>query len=88
MSRNWGFRLRWTFFGLTDKYMEDVYEQFFALMYYGRWDFQQAYNLPVQLRTWFVKRLIKQKELEQEAMKGGGNSSTHELGPGSPAPRI
>ena len=46
--------------------MENVYEQFFALMYHGRWDFQQAYNLPIGLRTWFVKRLIKQKEDEQE----------------------
>jgi len=68
--------------------MEDVYEQFFALMYHGRWDFQQAYNLPVQLRTWFVKRLIKQKEQEQESLKGKGKTSTHALGPNSPAPKV
>jgi len=68
--------------------MEDVYEQFFALMYHGRWDFQQAYNLPVQLRTWFVKRLIKQKEQERDAMEGSGNTSTHALGPNSPAPKV
>jgi len=69
--------------------MEDVYEQFFALMYHGSWDFQQAYNLPVALRTWFVKRLIKQKEDEKEAVSGkqkGGN--TYALGPGAAPPKI
>jgi len=47
--------------------MEGVYEQFFALTYHGRWDFQQAYSLPVGLREWFVKRLVKQKEDENKA---------------------
>ena len=46
--------------------MEDVYEQLFAMMYYGKWDFQQAYALPVGLRDWFMKRLIKEKEKERE----------------------
>jgi len=49
--------------------MENVYEQFFGLMYYGKWDFQQAYNLPVRLRTWFIERLIKEKEKEKELVE-------------------
>jgi hypothetical protein len=49
--------------------MQGVYEQFFALMYHANWDFQQAYNLPVGLRDWFVNRLIKQKEDEQKAIE-------------------
>jgi len=62
--------------------MKDVYEQFFVLMYHGRWDFQQAYNLPVGLRDWFVKRLIKQKQDEHDAAteaSSGGRMQT--LGP-------
>jgi len=62
--------------------MEDVYEQFFFLKYSGGWSFSEAYNLPVGLRMWFVKRLIKQLEAEKEAaekaQKGssaGGSSS-------------
>ena len=55
--------------------MENVYEQFFALMYHGNWDFQQAYCLPVGLRTWFTKRLIKQKQLEDEAVSGASQGS-------------
>jgi len=49
--------------------MESVYEQIFVLMYNANWDFQQAYSLPVQLRSWFVKRLVTQKEAEQRHME-------------------
>jgi len=59
--------------------MENVYEQFFFLKYSGGWSFTEAYNLPVGLRTWFVKRLIQQLEKEAEAVKssskGGGPQS-------------
>jgi hypothetical protein len=61
--------------------MENVYEQFFFLKYFGGWSFSEAYNLPVGLRMWFVERLIKQLKTESEAMEkaskgGGGNSQT------------
>tara|TARA_Y100000310_G_C20407955_1_gene680563 strand:+ start:557 stop:727 length:171 start_codon:yes stop_codon:yes gene_type:complete len=46
--------------------MKQVYEQFFLLKYYGGWSFVEAYNLPVGLRTWFVKRLTKQFEDEKK----------------------
>jgi hypothetical protein len=46
--------------------MESVYEQFFLLKYYGGWSFMEAYNLPVGLRNWFIKRLVKQFEKEKE----------------------
>ena len=49
--------------------MENIYEQFFFLKYYGGWSFIEAYNLPVGLRTWFVKRLSDQMEKEKQAME-------------------
>tara|TARA_R110002049_G_scaffold241649_1_gene415438 strand:+ start:329 stop:499 length:171 start_codon:yes stop_codon:yes gene_type:complete len=49
--------------------MEGVYEQFFYLKHHGGWSFIEAYNLPVQLRNWFVRRLSKQFEDENEAVK-------------------
>jgi hypothetical protein len=67
-----------TFFGLTDEYMESVYEAFFFLKYSGGWSFSEAYNLPVGLRKWFVERLLKQLEAEKEAIEqasSGGDSS-------------
>ena len=65
--------------------MENVYEQFFFLKYSGGWSFSEAYNLPVGLRNWFVKRLVKQLEDEKEAIEkaskgnGRGGSRTQTL---------
>tara|TARA_R100001082_G_C4341618_1_gene150404 strand:- start:997 stop:1209 length:213 start_codon:yes stop_codon:yes gene_type:complete len=58
-----------TFFGLNNDYMEQVYEQFFLLKYHGGWSLFEAYNLPVGLRTWFVKRLAKQFEDEKKQIE-------------------
>jgi hypothetical protein len=59
--------------------MQNVYEQFFFLKYSGGWSFSEAYNLPLGLREWFVKRLAKQLKDESDAIKsasrGGGSSS-------------
>jgi len=65
--------LEQTFFGLSDKYMEGVYEQFFLLKHFGGWSFIEAYNLPIGLRNWFVERLQKQYDDEaKEAKKAQG----------------
>ena len=60
--------------------MENIYEQFFFLKYSGGWSFSEAYNLPIGLREWFVKRLVKQLEDERDsiekASKGGSRSQT------------
>jgi hypothetical protein len=65
--------------------MQNVYEQFFFLKYSGGWSFSEAYNLPVGLRTWFVERLVKQLELEREAMekasKGANSGRSQTLTP-------
>ena len=57
-----------TFFGLTAKYMETVYEQFFLLKHFGGWSFIEAYNLPIGLRNWFVERMSQQFEKEKEEL--------------------
>jgi hypothetical protein len=38
------------------------------MKYHGGWSFTEAYNLPVKIRTWFLKRLVKQKQDEKEAV--------------------
>ncbi len=59
--------------------MENIYEQFFFLKYSGGWSFSEAYNLPIGLREWFVKRLLKQIKAENDAVenasKGNGSQS-------------
>ncbi len=70
MKQNrWRCRLRRTFFGLSDKYIENVYEEVFVMKYYGGWSFTEAYNLPVTVRRWFLEKLINQMKKEQEAME-------------------
>jgi len=49
--------------------MENVYEQFFFLKYHGGWGFIEAYNLPVGLRKWFVRKLLEQIKKESEAVE-------------------
>ena len=58
-----------TSFGLNNRYMEDVYEQFFVLKYHGGWSFTEAYSLPIGLRTWFISRLQKQFEDEKKQLE-------------------
>jgi hypothetical protein len=71
----WRCRLRRTFFGLSDKYIESVYEEFFVLKYYGGWSFTEAYNLPVTIRRWFLEKLIEQMNKEKEAMEKSSKKS-------------
>jgi len=90
MNRTWRCRSPRTFFGLTDEYMENIYEQFFFLKYSGGWSVSEAYNLPIGLREWFVKRLVKQLEDEREAVerasRGGTKSQTLSQHNQPPAP--
>ncbi len=58
-----------TFYGLDDEYKLGIYEEFFQLKYYGGWSFFEAYNLPVLMRRWFLRRLADQKKEEAEQMQ-------------------
>ena len=82
------FHLQQNFFGLNDEYMQSVYEEIFVLKYYGNWSFIESYNLPIGLRNWFVKRLVKQKQEEAEQVREASttSSATQTLGPTTPAP--
>ena len=64
-----------TFFGLSEEYQENLYEEFFLLKYHGGWSFIEAYNLPVALRRWWIDRLAKQFEEEHQQMQKAKNSS-------------
>ena len=55
--------------------MENVYETFFFLKYYGGWSLTEAYSLPVQLRKWFLQRHLKQIEDENEQHRKAARKS-------------
>ena len=68
-NKNWRCPSGQTFFGLTDKYSESVYDQIFLLKYHGGWSFIEVYNLPIGLRRWFLRRLEQQFKMEKEAQQ-------------------
>ena len=68
MRKHWRCLSGQTFFGLTEEYSEHVYETFFTLKHYGGWSLFELYNLPVGLRTWWLKRLERQFKDEKQAM--------------------
>ena len=76
-----------TFFGLTPKYMEQVYEQFFILKHFGGWSFIEAYNLPIGLRDWFVNKLMEHMEAERNAMNNSYSGNTQTLSANNQPPR-
>ena len=71
----WRCRLLRTFFGLSDEYIESVYEQMFLLKHHGGWSFIEAYSLPIQIRHWFVRRLKRHFEEEKEEMEKAQRNS-------------
>ena len=50
-------------------------EHFFYLKMHGNWSFQEAYNLPIGLRNWFVNRLSKYFEDQNREMEKSRNKA-------------
>ncbi len=69
MSKRWRYRLALTFFGLSDEYIESVYEELFLLKHHGGWSFTEAYNLPIMIRRWFLERLESHFKDQQEEIQ-------------------
>ena len=65
-SKYWRYRLPLNFFGLNNDYIEGVYEELFSLKYHGGWSVFESYNLPIQIRRWFIRRLQKQFDEEKK----------------------
>ena len=51
------------FFGLKEEDKEIYWEQIFLLIYYCGISYTDAYNMPVPMLIWFIRRL--QRELAQ-----------------------
>ena len=66
MSKKWRYRLPLTFFGLNDEYIESVYEEMFNLKYHLGISIFESYNLPIQIRRWFLRRIQKQFDEENK----------------------
>lgn len=64
-----------TFFGLTSEYKLQVHKLLFTLAYYseGAFTHTEVYNMPIYLRTFYLRQLEEAKEEEQKAIKGAAS---------------
>ena len=65
----------------TSEYRNQVLNGIFNLMYYGGFTYTEARDLPIYLRSWFIKRI--NEEFEKHAAKDGSSQSrgSHENTP-------
>ena len=61
-------RRRWAsgFFGLTDEYKVQLHELIFDLANIGNIEYFAVYEMPVQYRSFYVRKLTKMKEKERQ----------------------
>lgn len=74
MNKYWRYRLPLNFFGLNSDYIQNVYEEIFFLKHHGGWSFIEVYNLPIQIRRWFIERTHKQFKDEADQIKKNNKS--------------
>jgi len=66
-------------FGLTPGDREIYLEHSFLLMYYMGFSYWECYNMPIQYRAWFLRRLGE--EIKKSNEKSGGNTrAAHDNG--------
>jgi hypothetical protein len=69
--------LGYRFFGLGTNYRIGLHEEIFSLCYYGQGGFtwSDVYNLPIYLRKFYIKQIVKiieeknKKETEQNSSR-------------------
>ena len=69
--QRWRFQSPCDFFGLSPEYKVEIHEQIFQLILHskGGFTFSDAYNLPIYLRTFYLKRLTTYYQKEAREIK-------------------
>ena len=65
-----GFQLASTFFGFKPEDRVKHHESLFNLVWYGqgRWDWETIYNMPVHIRSFWIRKINKMiEDAEQQA---------------------
>lgn len=63
--------LDWTFFGLTQSYNTQLYDEVFDLCYLskGAFPYKDVWEMPVVIRKYYFKRLTYLLEMERQAQE-------------------
>jgi hypothetical protein len=67
------FRWEYPFFGLTDDYKAKLHDVLFDLTHFGNFEYNSSYEMPVQYRTFYLRKLISVKEKEKADMEKSQN---------------
>jgi hypothetical protein len=58
----------WTLFGLTPEYKLTINQEIFDLVFHGKgFTYEDAYNMPVHIRHFFIRKLQKYFEDQRNA---------------------
>lgn len=70
-------RLLWEFpfFGLTPEYKGQLHDLVFDLVHYGKIEYFAAYDMPVQYRMFYIRKLISIKEKEKNDIEKASSSA-------------
>ena len=68
-TRGWDFPSAPTFFGRNDSRRESFLEESFLLQYHLKMSYSDIRSLPVPYRRWFIDRISKEFETQNEARK-------------------
>jgi hypothetical protein len=69
------------FFGLTPNDREIYLEHIFLLMYYMGFTYNESYNLPIQYRIWFIRRVGEEINKSNSEESGGNTRAAHHNSP-------
>lgn len=77
-------RWAWSFFGLTDKYKVQLHELIFDLCHIGKLGYDAVYSMPIQYRTFYIRKLTNMKEKERAQYEGAqsGNDAAPKIARG------
>ena len=63
-------RSRPSFFGLRPDHKEYIYEEIFTLVRHCKIGYDQAWDMPVEIRHWWIERENKERKKEEQEIKG------------------
>jgi|TARA_Y100001963_G_scaffold123879_1_gene174213 hypothetical protein len=70
------------FFGLSPKNKPDIHKQIFQLIYYGEgFTHSDVYSMPIYLRNFYYKELLKTKKEESKKLKEAQQKSKPPMNP-------
>ena len=90
MGLNGRRRLQWghPFFGLTQEYKVHLHELIFDLTYFGKIEYFAVYEMPVQYRSFYLRKLVNIQDKEKASIdksmskQDAPSSSNFARGPG------